>query len=283
MSSANNAIEVRGLHKRYGDRDVIDRIDFHVGWGECVALLGPNGAGKTTAVEILEGYRSRDGGSVSVCGADPASAGPDWRAQIGIVLQESSPSDELTVGELVTEFAGFYARPRPVAEVIEMVGLTDHATQRVKRLSGGQRRRLDVALGLVGCPRLVFLDEPTTGFDPAARRQFWDLIHGLHGDGTTVLLTTHYLDEAAELADRVVVLAGGQVVADTVPTRLGDRHLAPATVSWTEDGVAKTETTAEPTALIASLAGRLGGEIPNLAVTRHSLEAAYLELIGAQQ
>jgi len=277
----NQAIRVQGLRKCYGDRKVLAGVDLHVDWGECVALLGPNGAGKSTTIEILEGYRRRDGGAVEVCGADPATAGSRWRAQLGIVLQDSRPSDELTVTELLRQFASYYPEPRSPGEVIEMVGLTPHAAQRAKRLSGGQQRRLDVALGLIGRPRLIFLDEPTTGFDPEARRQFWDLIRSLRGDGTTVLLTTHYLDEAAALADRVIVLAAGRVVADTAPAELGGRHLAAATVTWTEHGAPQRETTETPAALIAALSARLGGEVPDLGVHRRSLEDAYLELVGA--
>jgi ABC-2 type transport system ATP-binding protein len=274
------AIRVRGLRKRYGDRTVVDGLDFEVAWGACVALLGPNGAGKTTTVEILEGYRRRDAGEVRVCGADPGTAGRAWRAQLGIMPQDSRPSDELTVTELVSQFASYYPDPRGAGEVIELVGLGPQAAQRCKRLSGGQQRRLDVALALVGRPRLLFLDEPTTGFDPEVRRQFWALLRALHRDGTTVLLTTHYLDEAAQLADRVIVIAAGRVVADAAPDQLGDRHLAAATVSWTEQGTAQHATTDAPTALITALAGRLGGEVPDLVVHRRSLEEAYLALVG---
>jgi ABC-2 type transport system ATP-binding protein len=277
----DQAIRARGLRKRYGARTVVDGIELNVGWGECVALLGPNGAGKSTTVEILEGFRRRDGGEVEVCGVDPERSSPAWRAQLGIVSQDSRPSDELTVVEMLAQFASFYPRPRAVEEVVAMVGLEGVADQRIRRLSGGQQRRLDVALGVIGRPRLIFLDEPTTGFDPEARRQFWALIRGLHREGTTVLLTTHYLEEAAALAERVIVLAGGRVVADTAPAQLGDRHLADATVAWTEAGAARSALTAAPTALIAELAARLGGEIPELTVTRRSLEQAYLHLIGA--
>jgi len=280
LGAMTQAIRVRGLHKRYGDRHVVDGLDVDVPWGACVALLGPNGAGKTTTVEILEGYRRRDAGEVEVCGADPGAAGAAWRAQLGIMPQDSRPSDELTVHELVAQFASYYPDPRPAGEVIDLVGLGPQAGQRSKRLSGGQQRRLDVALALIGRPRLLFLDEPTTGFDPEVRRQFWALIRDLRRDGTTVLLTTHYLEEAAELADRVIVIAAGRVVADAPPDQLGDRHLAAATVSWTEHGAPQHATTDAPTALITALAGRLGGEVPDLVVHRRTLEQAYLALVG---
>ncbi|HEY2505992.1 MAG TPA: ABC transporter ATP-binding protein [Streptosporangiaceae bacterium] len=220
--TAEPAIRATGLRKRYGPLTALDGVDLEIGHGEVFALLGPNGAGKTTTVEILEGYRHRDEGTVSVLGADPAHAGRPWRARIGIVLQ-SSGRLELTVAELVSQFACFFPRPRDPAEVIELVGLTAQASRRADRLSGGQRRRLDVALGIVGRPDLLFLDEPTTGFDPEARRQFWDLVRQLAGDGTTIVLTTHYLEEAEALADRVAVVAAGRVVALGAPAALGGR------------------------------------------------------------
>ena len=206
--NSETAIQVRGLSKSYGAARAVDGIDLDISRGEVFALLGPNGAGKTTTVEILEGYRHRDSGTVAVLGQDPANADRNWRARIGIVLQLTA-EPELTVGEMISMFAGFYPTPRDPGEVIELVGLGGLTGRRGNQLSGGQRRRLDVALGIVGRPELLFLDEPTTGFDPEARRQFWELIERLAGEGTTILLTTHYLPEAETLADRVAVLASG--------------------------------------------------------------------------
>ncbi|HEY4457986.1 MAG TPA: ABC transporter ATP-binding protein [Pseudonocardiaceae bacterium] len=271
-------MELRGLRKTYGRHAAVDGIDLTVRTGEIFALLGPNGAGKTTTIEILEGHRGRDQGEVSVLGADPAHAGRAWRARIGIVTQQATDAAELTVAELVRHFAGYYPNPRDPKTVIEQVGLTEKAGALVRTLSGGQRRRVDVALGIIGSPELVFLDEPTTGFDPKARRQFWDLIRALAADGTTILLTTHYLDEAEALADRVAVLAGGRIVAQDTPAGLGGRATAEATVHWVAaDGPHEVRTVA-PTSVIARLAG--GGELPQLRVTRPSLEDVYLDLIG---
>jgi ABC-2 type transport system ATP-binding protein len=249
--------------------------------GECVALLGPNGAGKTTTTEILEGYRLRDAGEVSVLGMDPGRGTPAWRARLGIVLQNARDLDDLTVAEAVGHFAGYYPQARPATEVIELVGLEEKAGTRGGQLSGGQRRRLDVALGIVGRPEVLFLDEPTTGFDPEARRQFWSLVERLRQEGTTILLTTHYLDEAEVLADRVAVISRGRVLACDTPQGLGDRRLGLATVSWHEDGTLHQQETAEPTALVAALAARLGNEVPQLTVSRPSLEDVYLDLVAA--
>jgi ABC-2 type transport system ATP-binding protein len=223
----DNAIVVRGLRKRYRDATAVDGLDLTIGYGEVVALLGPNGAGKTTTVEILEGHRPRSGGEVSVLGVDPEHATLAWRRQIGIVLQEAADVAELTVAETLAHFARYYPDGHDAAEVIEMVGLTAQAQRRVSVLSGGQRRRLDVAIGVVGRPRLLVLDEPTTGFDPQARRQFWKLIGGLGRDGTTILLTTHYLEEAETLADRVAVIVAGRIVAEGPPATLGGRAPGP--------------------------------------------------------
>jgi ABC-2 type transport system ATP-binding protein len=278
-------IHVRGLRKSYGTTVAVDGIDLDISRGEVVALLGPNGAGKTTTVEILEGYRHRDGGTVTVLGEDPQHSGRNrrWRARIGIVLQLAGEL-ELTVAEIVGQYAGFYPRPRDPADVIELVGLRGLEGRRAQQLSGGQRRRLDVALGIVGQPELLFLDEPTTGFDPEARRQFWDLIKQLAADGTTILLTTHYLAEAEALADRVTVLAGGRVAATGTPDSLGDRTGAPAQVCWDAPGGRQAVTTATPTKVVAELAAAAGGgEVPGLTVTRPSLEDVYLELIGASK
>jgi len=282
MNANGLAVSVQGLRKSYGDVAAVSGIDLGIARGEVFALLGPNGAGKTTTVEILEGYRDRDGGEVSVLGTDPRRGGRPWRARIGIVLQLASDAPELTVGEMVTHFAGFYPSPRRPAEVIDLVGLTDKARSRIHSLSGGQQRRLDVALGLVGDPELLFLDEPTTGFDPAARRAFWEVIRALAGSGVTVLLTTHYLDEAAALADRVAVIKDGVIVAAGDPADLGGRAVADAVVSWQDTDGTRSERTAEPTRLVAGLAARYGGEVPGLTVTRPSLEDVYLELIGEE-
>jgi ABC-2 type transport system ATP-binding protein len=244
------------------------------------ALLGPNGAGKTTTVEILESHRTRTAGEVSVLGQDPANAGRAWRARIGIVLQTATDAAELTVAESVRHFAGYYPNPSDPAEVIEQVGLTEKSGARVKQLSGGQRRRLDVALGIIGRPELVFLDEPTTGFDPQARRQFWDLIRALAAGGTTILLTTHYLDEAEALADEVAVIAGGRIVARGTPSTLGGRSTAKATVNWVDETGPRSILTDTPTAVINELSAG-GRELAELTVTRPSLEDIYLQLIGA--
>ncbi|SDF87385.1 ABC-2 type transport system ATP-binding protein [Blastococcus aurantiacus] len=274
------AISVRGLVKRYGDFTAVDGLDLDIRRGEIFALLGPNGAGKTTTVEICEGYRARDAGEVRVLGEDPAVGSRAWKARLGIVLQSGSGDSQLTVRELVGAQASYYADPRDADEVLELVGLTEKAGVRAKLLSGGQRRRLDVALGIVGRPTLLFLDEPTTGFDPEARRQFWSLIRSLRDLGTTMLLTTHYLDEAEALADRVGVIAGGRLVEVAVPSALGGRETAPAVVTWTEDGARRTEATATPTAFVAELAARFPGEVPDLAVARPTLEDVYLRMIG---
>ncbi|MFG3576338.1 ABC transporter ATP-binding protein [Micromonospora chersina] len=294
------AISVRGLRKAYGDTVAVAGVDLDVHRGEVFALLGPNGAGKTTTVEILEGYRRRDAGEVRVLGADPELvSGPrlrgsqarssrdprhparNWRSRVGIVLQGTGEFDELTVAEVVRHFAGFYPDADDPDKVVERVGLGAKARARTHTLSGGQKRRLDVALGIVGRPELLFLDEPTTGFDPEARREFWELIRDLSAAGTTIVLTTHYLDEAEALADRVGVIAAGRVVEVAPPNRLGNRQEALATVSWrTPDGTPETAETATPTALVAELAARFGGEVPGLTVTRPTLEDVYLRMIG---
>jgi ABC-2 type transport system ATP-binding protein len=283
VSLAEEAVSVHGLRKTYGERTAVDGVDLDIPRGEVFALLGPNGAGKTTTVEILEGYRSRDAGEVSVLGVDPADATPQWRARVGIVLQSVTDLSELTVAETVRHFAGYYPRPRDPDEVIATVGLTDSAAQRIRLLSGGQRRRLDVALGILGRPELLFLDEPTTGFDPAARRQFWDLVEDLAREGTTILLTTHYLEEAERLADRVAVIASGRIVEVAEPAALGGRRHAAATVSWTDpDGSRRSVRTAEPTRTVTELAATFVGEVPGLSVTRPTLEDVYLEMVGLQ-
>ncbi|MEV0728102.1 ABC transporter ATP-binding protein [Polymorphospora sp. NPDC050346] len=280
----DSAVRVRGLTKRYRDNLAVNNVDLNIATGEIFALLGPNGAGKTTTVEILEGYRDRDGGEVEVLGADPQRASRRWRYGIGIVLQDASDLSELTVRETVRHFARYYPNPRDPDQVIEQVGLAAKANSRVSTLSGGQRRRIDVAVGIVGNPALLFLDEPTTGFDPQARRQFWDLIRSLtQENGTTVLLTTHYLEEAENLADRVAVIVKGQVVAEGDPATLGGRAEAKATVSWLEDGEHRTREATDPGPIIAELTTKYGGTVPGLTVSRPSLEDVYLDLIGSAQ
>jgi len=274
------AISIRGLVKRYGEFVAVDGLDLDIRRGEIFALLGPNGAGKTTTVEICEGYRQRDAGEVRVLGEDPADGARRWKAQLGIVLQSGAGDSQLTCREMLQAQASYYSDPRDPDEVLALVGLTEKAKQRGKSLSGGQRRRLDVALGIVGRPTLLFLDEPTTGFDPEARRQFWSLIRSLRDLGTTMLLTTHYLDEAEALADRVGVIAHGRLMEVAVPSMLGGRETAPAVVSWSEDGVRRTADTATPTAFVRELAGRFPGEVPDLAVARPTLEDVYLRMIG---
>ena len=277
------AIHVADLRKRYGDKHAVAGLDLEVHPGEIFAVLGPNGAGKTTTVEILEGYRKRDSGKVTVLGVDPQRGDRRWRSRIGIVLQSSDDRVELTVREQVHHAARFYARPRDPEQVIAAVGLTEKADTRSRQLSGGQRRRLDVALGVIGSPELLFLDEPTTGFDPEARRSFWDLIRTLRDEGTTILLTTHYLDEAEALADRCAVVADGRVVALDTPKNLGDRANRVAQVRWTEDGVAYSAETPTPTAFVAELTARFSGEVPGLQVLRPTLEDVYLSLIAATE
>ncbi|WP_267245824.1 ABC transporter ATP-binding protein [Streptomyces sp. PR69] len=278
------AVNVRGLRKRYGDVTAVNGLDLAIRHGEVFGILGPNGAGKSTTVEILQGHRSRDAGEVSVLGADPASSGRRWRSRIGIVWQDESAPAELTVRETVTHFARYYPISRDPDEVISLVGLQEKARKRIKELSGGQRRRLDVALGVIGAPELLLLDEPTTGFDPAARRRFWELIRLLADEGTTIVLTTHYLEEAEALADRLAVVAAGRVVAEGTAAQLRQAHGLEATVAWTDpDGTARSRTTDTPTRTVAELMRRFDGEIPDLTISRPSLEDVYLGLIGQRQ
>ncbi len=276
--SGTPAINAQQVTKSYGDFTALAGVSIHVDAGECLAILGPNGAGKTTLTEILEGYRKRDGGEAEVLGVDPGKPTGAWRAKLGIVLQNASDLADLTVHETVTHFARYYPNAADPEHVIAAVGLTEKAGSRNGKLSGGQRRRLDVALGIIGNPEVLFLDEPTTGFDPEARREFWVLIDRLKSEGTTILLTTHYLDEAQYLADRVAVIARGQIVAQGTPESIG--HRGDAIVGWTEGGRECSEPTTEPTAFVAQLTSRFTGEIPNLSIRRASLEDAYLELIA---
>jgi len=278
-------ISIRGLRKSYGDFEAVRGIDLEVHAGEVFAFLGPNGAGKTTTVEILEGYRKRSGGEVSVLGEDPERAGRAWRERIGIVLQSCRLDPYLTVRESIELYAGYYSAPRSVAETIELVGLAGKADVRTGGLSGGQQRRLDVGMALVGDPELLFLDEPTTGFDPSARRQAWETIAGLRDLGKTVFLTTHYMDEAQRLADRVTILARGQIVAAGTPDDLGDRESLPTTISYRLNGEQVSVETATPVADLHELTGRAvaqGLELEGLEVTRPNLEDVYLSLTSEE-
>jgi ABC-2 type transport system ATP-binding protein len=277
-------VSVRGLTKSYRDFEALKGVDFELRAGEVFGLLGPNGAGKTTTIEILEGYRRRDAGEVEVLGADPESAGLDWRGRIGVVLQSSAMYENITVTEQLAQFAGYYEHPRPVDEVIELIGLEEKRDTRARRLSGGQRRRLDLGLALIGDPELIFLDEPTTGFDPGARRRAWETIRSLRGLGKTILLTTHYLDEVEQLADRVAVLREGRIVASgTVQELVGG---APATeVRYRRNGEVIVVETDEPTRVLHELteaAIQRGEELDGLEVRKPSLEEVYLSLTQAE-
>jgi ABC-2 type transport system ATP-binding protein len=278
-------VSVRGLTKSYGDFEALKGVDFELHTGEVFGLLGPNGAGKTTTIEILEGYRDRDGGDVRVLGADPAKAGLEWRQRIGVVLQSSAMYENLTVAEQLAQFGGYYEQPRPVDEVIGLVGLEEKRDTRARKLSGGQRRRLDLGLALIGDPELIFLDEPTTGFDPAARRRAWGTIRSLRALGKTILLTTHYLDEVEQLADRVAVLREGQIVASgTVHELIGG---TPATeIRYRRNGEVVVLETDEPTRVLHELtasAMERGEELEGLEVRKPSLEEVYLSLVQAEQ
>ena len=274
------AVAVRDLRKSYGTTEALRGISFEIAEGEVFCLLGPNGAGKTTTIEILEGYRPRDGGSVTVLGSDPERRDRALRERTGVVLQHSETWAQITVAETVRIFAGYYRRPRPVDDVVDLVGLQEKRDARVKTLSGGQKRRLDLALALVGDPDLVFLDEPTTGFDPQARRNAWQMIRGLRELGKTILLTTHYLDEAQQLADRVAVLRDGRIVSEGSPAEL--TASSKTEVRYRENGEVRVLTTDEPTRLLHELTSRAvadGRELEELEVRRSSLEDVYLELL----
>lgn len=277
------AIQVTGLRKTYGDLNAVDGLDLRINTGEVFAILGPNGAGKSTTVEILEGFRQRTAGEATVLGVDPAHPTREWRERLGIMLQSTSTNAPLTVREMVTHQSHLFPHPRGVEETIAAVGLEEKSHVRSTALSGGQRRRLDVALAVVGRPELMFLDEPTTGFDPEARRQFWHLIESLKDGGTTIVLTTHYLDEAEHLADRLAVIARGKMVALDTPAGLRARA-ADAVVSWSEAGADDTlalrsEVTKTPTALVRQLIATHEGEVKDLEIRRPSLEDVYLDLI----
>jgi len=280
MATMSDAVRVRGLRKSYAGRTVVDGLDLDIHAGECFALLGPNGAGKTTTIEILEGFRRRDGGEIAVLGQDPATGDRSWRARVGVVAQGLGAVLELSVREMLRHFAAYHGAPRDTDDLLTAVGLADSAGTRVRNLSGGQRRRLDVALGVQGRPELLFLDEPTTGLDPAARRQFWTLLETLRAEGTTILLTTHYLDEAAHLADRVAVIAGGRLLETATPDQLGAALRLTARVRWTEDGSLREVATATPFATVRELCARFpDGELPDFAVVRPSLEEVYLAML----
>ena len=279
-AAAEPAVRVSGVRKAYGSLQALDGVDLTVRRGELLAILGPNGAGKTTLVEILEGHRRADSGEVSVLGHDPGKRERAYRSRIGIVLQEEGLDPNITVREAVALYGAAYPNPRPAAELLDLVGLGDRGDARASTLSGGQRRRLDLALGLAGDPELIFLDEPTTGFDPGARRHSWELIARLRSLGKTVLLTTHYMEEANALADRVVVLSGGRVIAEGPPGTLGRGH-AEAIVSYRLGGERVQFRTATPTRDLAPVladAVAHGEELEELTVSRPTLEDVYLEL-----
>jgi ABC-2 type transport system ATP-binding protein len=299
------SVLVRGLRCSYGTNEAVKGIDLEIAQGEIFALLGPNGAGKTTTIEILEGFRKRTGGEARVLGVDPADGGPDWRARIGAVLQESHPEPELSVRECAALYAGYYEEPRNIDETIALVGLGDLKGRRCEHLSGGERRRLDVALALIGDPELVFLDEPTTGFDPAARRVAWELVLGLRELGKTIVLTTHYMEEAERLADRIAVISHGEIVATGTPQTLGARELMDASISFTLpadlafDEVPAALQAAAPGAdrivrvrvadpvsslfVLTRWAVEHDLSLPDLEVRRPSLEDVYLQLTDPSQ
>jgi ABC-2 type transport system ATP-binding protein len=279
------AVRVSGLRKSYGSHEALRGVDFEIAAGEVFGLLGPNGAGKTTTIEILEGYRKPDAGEVEVLGADPQAAGPDWRERVGVVLQSSSLYPGLTVRESLRVFGGYYEQPRDVDEVIEIIGLADKAGARCRTLSGGQKRRLDLGLGLIGDPELLFLDEPTTGFDPGARRAAWETIRNLRSLGTTILLTTHYLDEAEQLSDRVAVLREGRIIRVGTPEELTGES-AQTEIRFRRDGELVVEQTTDPTRRLNELTSEAlarGEELEGLEVKRPTLEDVYLELTADEE
>jgi ABC-2 type transport system ATP-binding protein len=282
MTDSDAVVQVRDLSKTYGSFLALDGVSFDIQRGETFALLGPNGAGKSTTIEILEGYRDRTGGEASVLGIDPHHGGVAWKARLGIVLQDTGEQGNVTVREQLTEFAGYYANPRNVDEVIASVGLEGKATTLIRRLSGGQRRRVDVALGIVGRPELLFLDEPTTGFDPEARRNFWELVRQLKSEGTTILLTTHYLDEAAQLSDRAGIIAGGKLIEIGKIDEIGGADARIPIIRWTDSKGHQERRTNTPGAVVAELM-KSGAEPKNLEIVRPSLEDIYLKLVEAYE
>ncbi|MFC5929360.1 ABC transporter ATP-binding protein [Cryobacterium melibiosiphilum] len=281
LTNTGPVVRVQDLRKSYGNFEAVRGISFSIAAGETFALLGPNGAGKSTTIEILEGYRGRDSGEVSVLGVDPHRGGLDWKARLGIVLQTSAETGNATVTEQLRHFAGFYPNPRDIDEVIDAAGLRGKARTRISKLSGGQRRRVDVALGIIGRPELLFLDEPTTGFDPEARHQFWDLIRTLKGEGTTILLTTHYLDEAAQLGDRAGIIAGGRLIEIGPIDELGGADARVPLVRWRDaSGRPREQRTDSPARLVADLVAAADGAEPDeLEIIRPSLEDVYLGLV----
>ena len=279
MTTTHPAVSVRELRKDYGRLTALDSVSFDIQRGETFALLGPNGAGKSTTIEILEGYRDRSSGEARVLGSDPQRGNLAWKARLGIVLQNTGESGNVTVREQLSHFAGFYPKPRSVDEVIAAVGLEDKDKTLIRKLSGGQRRRVDVALGIIGRPELLFLDEPTTGFDPEARRSFWDLIRELKSEGTTILLTTHYLDEAAQLGDRAGVIADGKLIDIGRIDEIGGAEARVPIVRWREGGVIREERTTEPATLVARLVAANDGEPDAVEIVRPSLEDVYLRLV----
>lgn len=287
QADENVVLDVRDLRMRYGTTDVLTGVNFIARPGEVVTLLGPNGAGKTTTIEILEGFRMRSAGDVSVLGVDPAHGDESWRARLGVVLQSWRDHGRWRVRELLEHLGLYYgpystdriARPWDVDELIEVVGLTEHARKKVNRLSGGQRRRLDVAIGIVGRPELLFLDEPTAGFDPEARREFHDVVHRLADENTTILLTTHDLDEAEKLADRILILAGGTIIADGSADELASRMSTEAEVKWTVDGQRFVHSTLDATGFVRELFGKHDTAVADLEVRRASLEDVYMAMV----
>jgi ABC-2 type transport system ATP-binding protein len=282
MTDSDAVVQVRDLSKTYGSFLALDGVSFDIQRGETFALLGPNGAGKSTTIEILEGYRDRTGGEASVLGIDPHHGGVAWKARLGIVLQDTGEQGNVTVREQLAEFASYYANPRSVDEVIASVGLEGKANTLIRRLSGGQRRRVDVALGIIGRPELLFLDEPTTGFDPEARRNFWDLVRQLKSEGATILLTTHYLDEAAQLSDRAGIIAGGKLIEIGKIDEIGGADARIPIVRWTDAKGQQERRTDTPGAVVAELM-KSGQEPKNLEIVRPSLEDIYLELVEAYE
>lgn len=282
MTDSDAVVSVKDLRKNYGSFTALDGVSFDIARGETFALLGPNGAGKSSTIEILEGYRDRTSGDVSVLGVDPHRGGTAWKAKLGIVLQDTSEEGNYTVREQLTEFAHYYSNPRDIDEVIAAVGLEEKSKTLIRKLSGGQRRRVDVALGIVGRPELLFLDEPTTGFDPEARRSFWDLIRKLKSEGTTILLTTHYLDEAQQLSDRAGIIAGGKLIDIGDINEIGGADARIPIVRWTDANGPQERRTEEPGGVVAQLM-KSGKEPKDLEIVRPSLEDVYLELVSAYE